>query len=98
VIRIAGICASIGVAVCLVLIGIWKVGSVVHLLAISDAVTGIMPVLWPASFGLMVIHPGSTTSGVILVYTILILVNAVVYGVVGVVVAALIRLMSPQGR
>ena len=96
-IRIAGICASIGVAVCLVLIGVWKVGSVVHMWAISDAVTGLMPVLWPASFGLMAIHAGTTTSGVILIYTILILVNAVLYGVVGVVVAALIRLMTARG-
>ena len=96
-IRIAGICASIGGAVCLVLIGVWKVGSVVHLWAISDAVTGLMPVLWPASFGLMAIHAGTTTSGLILVYTILILVNAVLYGVVGVVVAALIRLMTARG-
>jgi len=52
-----------------------------------------MPVLWPASLGLMAIHAGSTTSGVIFVYTILIMVNAVLYGVVGVVVAALIRFM-----
>src|SRR5215813_10574621 len=87
VIRIAGIGASIGVAVCLILIGAWKVSSVVHLWTISDSVTGLMPVLWPASFGLMAIHPGSTTSGVILVYTILILLNAVLYGVVGIVVA-----------
>jgi len=57
-----------------------------------------MPVLWPASFGLMAIHPGSTTSGVILVYTILILLNAVLYGVVGIVVAALIRLMTTRGK
>ena len=97
VIRIAGLCASIGVAVCLVLIGAWKASSVAHLWAINDAVTGLMPVLWPASFGLMAIHAGSTTSGVILVYTILILVNGVVYGVVGVVVAALIRLMTARG-
>ncbi len=47
---------------------------------------------WPASFGLMALQGGSTTSDVILVYTILILVNAVLYGVVGVVVAALIKL------
>ena len=96
-IRIAGLCASIGVAVCLVLIGAWKASSVAHLWAINDAVTGLMPVLWPASFGLMAIHAGSTTRGVILVYTILILVNGVVYGVVGVVVAALIRLMTARG-
>ena len=97
-IRIAGIGASIGVAVCLILIGVWKVSSVVHLWTIGDSVTGLMPVLWPASFGLMAIHPGSTTSGVILVYTILILLNAILYGVVGIVVAALIRLMITRGK
>src|SRR5262245_58345528 len=97
VIRIARLCASIGVAVCLVLIGVWKASSAAHLWAISDAVTGFMPVLWPASFGLMAIHAGSTTSGVIFVYTILILVNAVLYGIVGVVVAALIRFMIARG-
>lgn len=92
-IRIVLLCASIGVAVCLALIGVWKASSAAHLWAISDAVTGLMPVLWPASLGLMAIHAGSTTSGVIFVYTILIMVNAVLYGVVGVVVAALIRFM-----
>jgi hypothetical protein len=51
-----------------------------------------MTVLWPPSFGLMAIHAGSTTSDVILVYTILILLNAVLYGVIGAVVAALIKL------
>jgi len=56
-----------------------------------------MSVLWPASFGLMAIHAGSTASGVIFVYTILILVNAVLYGVVGVVVAALIKFMIARG-
>jgi len=40
----------------------------------------------------MAIHPGSTTSDVMLVYAILILVNAVLYGIIGAVVAALIRL------
>jgi hypothetical protein len=51
-----------------------------------------MTVLWPASFGLMAIHAGSTTSDVILVYAILILVNAILYGAIGAVVAALISL------
>lgn len=92
VIRIVGISAGIGVAVCLVLIAAWKLSSAVQLWTISDAVAGTMPVLWPASFGLMAIHPGSTTSGVVLVYTILILVNAALYGVIGAVVAGLIRL------
>ena len=96
-IRIALLCASIGVAVCLVLVGVWKASSAADLWAISDAVTGLMSVLWPASFGLMAIHAGSTASGVIFVYTILILVNAVLYGVVGVVVAALIKFMIARG-
>jgi energy-converting hydrogenase Eha subunit G len=93
VIRIAGISACIGTGVCLVLISAWKASSAAQLWTISDAVSGLMLVLWPASFGLMAVHPGSTTSSVILVYTILILVNAVLYGVVGTVVAAFIRLV-----
>ena len=96
-IRIGVLCASIGVAVCLVLIGVWKASSAAHLWTISDSVTGLMPALWPASFGLMAIHAGSTTSDVILIYMILILVNAVLYGVVGIVVAALIRLIIARG-
>lgn len=92
VIRIGGLSACIGVVVCLILIAVWKVSSAAQLWTISDAVAGLMSVLWPASFGLMAIHPGSTTSAVILVYTILILANAVVYGVIGAVVAGLIRL------
>jgi cytochrome b len=91
-IRIVGLSSGIGVAVCLALIAAWKVSSAARLWTISDAVAGLMPVLWPASFGLMAIHPGSTPSGVVLVYTILILVNAALYGVIGVVVAGLIRL------
>jgi hypothetical protein len=51
-----------------------------------------MTILWPASFGLMAIHAGSTTGDVFLVYAILILANAVLYGVVGAIVAALIKL------
>jgi hypothetical protein len=92
VIRLAGLFASIGVAVCLVLIAAWKASEAAQLWTTSDAVTRLMPILWPASFGLMAIHAGSTTSSMILIYTILILVNAVLYGVVGIVVAALIKL------
>jgi len=88
VIRVAGLFALIGVAVCLVLIAVWKASSAAQLWTISDVVTRLMPVLWPASFGLMAIHPGSTTSGVMLVYTILILVNALCYGVIGATIAA----------
>ena len=91
-IRFAGLFACIGVAICLFLIAAWKASSAARLWVISDAVSRLMLFLWPASFGLMAIHAGSTTSDVILVDTILILVNAVLYGVVGVIVAALIEL------
>jgi hypothetical protein len=40
----------------------------------------------------MAIHPGSTTSDVVLVYTILILINAALYAAIGVLVAAIMRL------
>jgi hypothetical protein len=50
-----------------------------------------MPILWPASFGLMAIHAGSATSSMILIYAILILVNAALYGIIGFIVSALIR-------
>jgi len=92
VIRLAGLFACVGVVVSLLLVGVWKASSAAQLWAISDAVTRLMPLLWPASLGLMAIHPGSTTSDVMLVYAILILVNAVLYGIIGAVVAALIRL------
>lgn len=92
VIRLAGLFACVGTAVCLLLIAAWKASAAAQLWAISDAVTRLMPVLWPASFGLMAIHPGSTTREVIFVYTILILVNTALYGVIGAVVAALIKL------
>ena len=91
-IRLAGLFACVGTAVCLLLIAVWKASSAAQLWTISRAVARLMTVLWPASFGLMAIHAGSTTSDVILVYTILILVNAVLYGVIGVVGAALIKL------
>jgi hypothetical protein len=92
-IRLAGLFACAGVAICLLLIGAWKASAALQLWTISDAVTRLMLVLWPASFGLMAIHPGSTTSDVIFVYTALILANAVLYGVVGTIVAALVKLV-----
>jgi hypothetical protein len=92
VIRLAGLFACIGIAVCFLLIAAWKASSAAQLWTISDTVTRLIPVLWPASFGLMALHAGSTTSDVILVYAILILVNAVLYGAIGGLVAALIKL------
>ena len=90
-IRLAGLFASIGVAVCLVLIAAWKASEAAQLWTISDAVTRLAPILWPASFGLLAIHAGSTTGSMILIYTILILVNGVLYGIIGFIVSALIR-------
>lgn len=90
-IRLAGLFAGVGTAVCLLLITAWKVSSVAQLWTVSRAVASLMTVLWPASFGLMAIHAGSTTRDVILVYTILILINAVLYGFIGAVVAALVK-------
>ncbi len=91
-IRLAGRFACVGIAVCLLLIAAWKASSAAQLWTISRAVARLMTVLWPASFGLMALHSGSTTSDVILIYTVLILVNAVLYGVIGSFVAALIKL------
>lgn len=91
-IRLAGLSACVGISVCLVLIAVWKASSAARLWTISDAISRLAPVLWPASVGLMALQGGSTTSEVILVYTILILVNAVLYGLIGFVVGALIRL------
>ena len=90
--RLGGLFACIGVAVCLFLIAAWKATAASQLWTISDAVTGLMLVLWPASFGLVAIHPASTTRDVFIVYAILIMINAVLYGVVGVAVASIIRL------
>jgi hypothetical protein len=92
VIRLAGLFACVGTAVCLFLIAAWKVCAAAQLWTIDRALARLTAVLWPASFGLMALHAGSTTSDVILVYTILILVNALLYGVIGAVVAALIKL------
>ncbi|MGH7486032.1 MAG: hypothetical protein ACREMY_10595, partial [bacterium] len=79
-IRLAGLFGCVGAAVCLLLIACWKMSSAAQLWTISRAVVGLMTVLWPASLGLMAIHAGSTTRDVILVYTILILINAALYG------------------
>jgi hypothetical protein len=92
-IRLAGLFACTGVAISLLLIVAWKVSAASQLWTISDAVTRLMLVLWPTSFGLMALHRGSTTSDVILVYTALILANAVLYSVVGTIVAALVKVV-----
>jgi hypothetical protein len=92
VIRLAWLFACVGAVVCLLLIAAWKISSAAQLWTISRAVANLMTVLWPASLGLMAIHAGSTTRDVILMYTILILVNAVLYGLIGAVVGAFIRL------
>ena len=90
--RLAGLFASAGVVVCLVLIAVWKASAVAQLWTVSDAVARIMLVLWPVSFGLMALQPGSTTADVILIYAVLILVNAVLYGLVGAIVGTLVKL------
>jgi hypothetical protein len=97
VIRLATLCGSIGVAVCLLLIAGWKISSIAGFWTISSAIARIAPVLWPASIGLMAIHGGSATSGVILVYAILILINGALYAAIGVIVAALIKLATARG-
>jgi len=92
VIRLAGLFACAGIVVCLLLVGAWKASSAAHLWTISETIARLTTVLWPASFGLIAIHAGSRTGDVILIYAILILVNAVLYGIVGLVVACLIKL------
>lgn len=91
-IRLTTLFACVGTTVCLLLIAVWKISSAAQSWTISRAVADLMTVLWPASFGLMAIHAGSSTRDVILVYTVLILINAVLYGLIGAVVAAFIRL------
>jgi hypothetical protein len=90
-IRFAARGALIGVAVCVLLIAVWKASAAARLWTISGAVERIAPALWPASFGLMAIHPDSTTTDIVVVYAILILLNAVFYAAVGVVVGVFIR-------
>ena len=92
-VRLAGLCAGIGLLVCLLLITIWKAGNALGLDHIGEAVSGMMLVLWPASLLLMALHAGSSTSDVIFVYTVLILVNAILYGLVGLATGALIRII-----
>jgi hypothetical protein len=92
VIRLTGLFAGCGVALCLVLVAAWKATEAAQLWTISDAVTRLMAILWPASSGLMAIHAGSTTGSMILIYTILILVNGVFYGIIGLIVSVVIRL------
>lgn len=91
-IRLAGLFACIGVAVSLLLIAAWKASVAAQLWTIDGVLARLTPVLWPASMGAMALHAGSTTSDVIVLYTVLILANGVVYGVIGVVVAALMKL------
>lgn len=91
-IRLVVLFASAGAALSVLLVAAWKVSAAAHLWTISRAIAGLMTVLWPASFGLMALHAGSTTSDVILLYVFLILTNALLYGLIGAVLAALIKL------
>jgi hypothetical protein len=77
---------------CLVLIAIWKAGAAVGLAHTDEVVSGMALVLWPASFLLMALHGGSSRNDVVLGYTVLILVNAVLYGLVGLAAGALMRI------
>jgi hypothetical protein len=90
--RFAWVSSGIGVLVCLVLITIWKAGAAVGLVHTDEVVSGMMLVLWPASFLLMALHSGSSRNDVILVYTVLILVNALLYGLVGLAAGVLMRI------
>jgi hypothetical protein len=92
VIRLAGLFACIGVAVSCLLTAAWKATFLAELWTISDAVPGLMLVLWPASFGLMALQPGATAVDVMLIYSVLILINGACYGVIGLVVGLLIKL------
>jgi hypothetical protein len=90
-IRLAALFASAGIAVCLFLIAAWKASEAAQLWTVSDVITRFMPILWPASFGLMAIHAGSTTGSMIIIYTILVLVNGVLYGILGLAVSLLMK-------
>jgi hypothetical protein len=91
-VRFAGVSSGIGVLVCLVLIAIWKAGVAVGLAHTDEVVSGMMLVLWPASFLLMALHGGSSRNDVMLMYMVLILVNAILYGLVGLAAGALMRI------
>jgi hypothetical protein len=84
--------------VSLILIAIWKAGVAVGLVHMADVVLGMSLILWPAIVFTMGLSAGSTTRDIILVYTVLILVNAVLYGLVGLAVAVLMRVVrrSPK--
>lgn len=96
-IRLAGAFACIGVAVACILTAVWKATAVAELWTISDAIPGLMLLLWPASFGLMAIQPGATTADVVLVYAVLVVVNGACYGVIGLVIGLLIRRAGGPG-
>jgi hypothetical protein len=91
-VRLASLFAGIGVLVCLALIAIWKAGVAAGLNHIDQVVSGMMLVLWPASFLLMALHAGSSRNDVIFVYTVLILVNGILYGLLGLATGALMRM------
>jgi hypothetical protein len=91
-VRLASLFAGIGVLVCLALIAIWKAGVAAGLNHIDQVVSGMMLVLWPASFLLMALHGGSSRNDVMLMYMVLILVNAILYGLVGLAAGALMRI------
>jgi hypothetical protein len=91
-VRLAGLFAGIGVLVCLALIGIWKAGVAIGMDHTDEVVSGLMLVLWPASFLLMALKPGSSRNDVMFIYTVLILVNGILYGLVGLATGALMRI------
>ena len=90
-IRLVGLFACVGVVVACILTLAWKATFAAELWTISDAIPGLMLLLWPASFSLMAIQPDATTADVIFVYSVVILLNGACYGVIGLVVGLLIR-------
>jgi hypothetical protein len=88
-IRVALVSAAIGAAVSLVLVVVWKVSALIQLWSVSDMAARLMSVLWPASFGLLVLQPGSKIGEIVLVYSILVLCNAALYSVMGVAMVKL---------
>ena len=91
--------ACVGVAICPVLIGLWKIGEAVKLPPeVDSSLQGLFLVFWPPSLGLMALHGHHTRAEVLLVYAVLTIANGLLYAVVGLLLGVIGRLMFRPGR
>jgi len=97
-IRLALRFGCLGVAICPVLIGLWKLVEVLKLPPEVDSVVQtLFLVLWPPSLGLMALDGRQARAEVLLVYAVVIMANALLYAVVGLLVGAIGRLLFRPG-